>query len=128
VAGSDELLKKGFDRLNSAAAKDLTPSAEVQGSSGARRTTVDIYADILEVVKRHGGRGRITRISYGVGMPVDRLKKFLDKLSYYGLVRGNEIEAEDGGSALAFIVTPRGQEFLEVYWKMKAFLDVFAES
>jgi predicted transcriptional regulator len=96
-------------------------------ASGARRTTVDIYADILEVVKRHGGRGRITRISYGVGMPVDRLKKFLDRLSEFGLVRGNEIEAEDGGSATAFLLTPRGQEFLDVYWKMKAFLSELGE-
>ena len=61
-------------------------------------------------------------------MPVDRLKRFLDKLSDYGLVRGNEIEAEDGSSAQAYLLTPRGQEFLEVYWKMKAFLDVFAEN
>jgi predicted transcriptional regulator len=93
----------------------------------ARRTTVDIYADILEVVKRHGGRGRITRLSYGCGMPVDRLKKSLEKLEKYGLVRGNPIETEDGIAARAFILTPRGQEFLETYWKMKGYLDVFQE-
>jgi predicted transcriptional regulator len=122
-------LKRGND--NPKPPKDLgqTPNA-IPGSNSSgpeRRTTVDIYADILEVVKRHGGRGRITRISYGVGMPVDRLKRFLDKLADYGLVRENEIEAEDG-TAQAFLLTPRGQEFLEVYWKMKAFLDVFEEN
>jgi predicted transcriptional regulator len=125
-------VRRSEDPLNeSSPARNLGQSSvdDTSGSStSGRRTTVDIYADILEVVKRHGGRGRITRISYGVGMPVDRLKKFLDKLSYYGLVRGNEIEAEDGGNAQAFLLTPRGQEFLEVYWKMKAFLDVFEES
>jgi predicted transcriptional regulator len=119
-------LKKDYVGAMNAASKDLSQGS-MQEAPG-RRTTVDIYADILEVVKRHGGRGRITRISYGVGMPVDRLKKFLDKLSEYGLVRGNEIEAEDGGSAQAYLLTLRGQEFLEVYWKMKAFLDVFAET
>ncbi len=93
-----------------------------------RRTTVDIYADILEVVKRHGGKGRITRLSYGCGMPVDRLKKFLEKLENYGLVRGNAIETEDGVAARAFILTPRGQDFLDTYWKMKGFLDVFGQA
>jgi predicted transcriptional regulator len=92
-----------------------------------RRTTVDIYADILEVVKRHGGRGRITRLSYGCGMPVDRLKKSLEKLERYGLVRGNPVETEDGQVARAYILTPRGQEFLDSYWKMKGFLDVLEQ-
>lgn len=95
--------------------------------STERRTTVDIYAEILEVVKRHGGKGRITRLSYGCGMPVDRLKKFLERLEKYGLLRGNPIETDDGVSARAYILTPRGQEFLDTYWKMKGFLDVFGE-
>ena len=95
--------------------------------SSARRTTVDIFADILEVVKRHGGHGRITRLSYGCGMPVDRLKKSLEKLEKYGLVRGNPIETDDGTGVTAFILTPRGQEFLDTYWKMKGFLEVFGE-
>lgn len=104
-------------------------SSSQQGSDSfsTRRNTVDIYADILEVVKSHGGRGRITRLSYGCGMPVDRLKKFLDKLEKYGLVRGNPIETEDGAGATAFIITPRGQEFLDIYWRMKGFLEIFAE-
>jgi predicted transcriptional regulator len=96
-------------------------------SSTIRRNTVDIYADILEVVKSHGGRGRITRLSYGCGMPVDRLKKSLDKMQKYGLVRGNPIETDDSGSATAFIITARGQEFLDIYWRMKGFLETFAE-
>jgi predicted transcriptional regulator len=100
---------------------------ETEETAG-RRTTVDIYADILEVVKRHGGRGRITRLSYGCGMPVDRLKKFLEKLEKYGLVRGNPIETEDGVAARAFLLTPRGQDFLDTYWRMKGFLDVFGEN
>ena len=92
-----------------------------------RRNTVDIYADILEVVKSHGGRGRITRLSYGCGLPVDRLKKFLEKLERYGLVRVNPIETEDGAVAAAYILNPRGQEFLDIYWRMKGFLEIFEE-
>jgi len=92
----------------------------------SRRTTVDIYADILEVVKRHGGHGRITRISYGVGMPVDRLKRFLDRLEKYGLVQSDP--SENNGGGVTYIMTPRGQEFLDTYWKMKGFLDILEES
>jgi predicted transcriptional regulator len=91
-------------------------------SSGKRRNTVDIYSDVLEVVKRHGGHGRITRISYGVGMPVDRLKRFLEHLEGYGLVR---CDREDESST--YILTPRGQEFLDTYWKMKGFLEALGE-
>jgi hypothetical protein len=40
----------------------------------------------------------------------------------------NSIETEDGVVARAFILTPSGQEFLDTYWKMKGFLDVFGEA
>ena len=90
----------------------------------SRRTTVDIYADILEVVRHNGSRGRVTKISYGVGMPVDRLKRFLGKLEKFGLVR-SDVGEEDQGST--YTVTPRGQEFLEMYWRMKAYLDIFQD-
>ncbi len=98
------------------------PSEEQNQSS--RRTTVDIYADILEVVKRHGGHGRVTRISYGVGMPVDRLRRFLDKLERFGLVHSEQ--GEDGKGS-TYLMTARGQEFLDTYWKMKAYLEFLAD-
>jgi len=92
-----------------------TPQGETpQG----RRTTIDIYADILEVVKRHGGYGRVTRISYGVGMPVDRLKKYLNHLKKLGL-----IGCMQDDDSTTFILTPRGQEFLDTYWKMRGYLE-----
>ncbi|GEM_PF-602329 len=91
----------------------------------SRRTTVDIYADILEVVKRHGGHGRVTRISYGCGMPVDRLKKFLDRLERFGLVRTGKPFGDEEGTT--YVLTARGQEFLDTYWKMKGFLVSFGE-
>ena len=59
----------------------------------AKRTKVDLYATILEVVRRYPEGGRITRISYGVGVPVDRLKVMVDELCANGLVR--KIAAED---------------------------------
>ncbi|MGI0077994.1 MAG: winged helix-turn-helix domain-containing protein [Nitrososphaerales archaeon] len=96
--------------------------SKASGESGQRRNTVDIYADILEVVKRHGGHGRVTRISYGVGMPVDRLKKFLERLERYGLV-----VCERDSDSLTYLLTHRGQEFIDTYWTMKGFLEALRE-
>ena len=94
---------------------------EPKDTSGAtrRREPTDLYATILEVVKRHRGRARITRISYGAGMPVDRLRLALDRLLQLGLLSS----VEDDGRAY-FDVTARGQEFLDTYWKMKAYIEV----
>lgn len=84
-----------------------------------RRERTDLYATILEVVKRYGGDGRVTRISYGAGMPVDRLRTALDRLVAIGLVR-----TVDRAEYTAYDLTPRGQEFLNAYWKMKAFTEL----
>ena len=45
----------------------------------SKRSKVDLYATILEVIRRYPEGGRITRISYGVGVPVDRLKVMVEE-------------------------------------------------
>ncbi|MGH9918377.1 MAG: winged helix-turn-helix domain-containing protein [Nitrososphaerales archaeon] len=92
-----------------------------------KRTKVDLYAIILEVIRRYPEGGRVTRISYGVGVPVDRLKVMLEALSANGLVRKIAAEEEEGDEAgvYYYAVTSRGLEFLETYWKMKGFLAAF---
>jgi predicted transcriptional regulator len=88
-----------------------------------RRERTDLYAEVLEVVRRSPGRARITRISYGVGMPVDRLKLLLGQLATLGLVaRRSEGEGE------RYELTPRGREFLDVYWRMRAILGLIEGS
>lgn len=94
------------------------------GSRGPRRREVtDLYATVLEVVKRYHGAARITRVSYGAGMPVDRLRTFLDRLVALGLLRSEEIDGRP-----AYDITPRGQEFLDTYWRMRAFIEVLENS
>ena len=94
-----------------------------------KRSKVDLYATILEVIRRYPEGGRITRVSYGVGVPVDRLKVMVDALAANGLVRRRAVEEEggDSGGVYCYGVTPRGLEFLDTYWKMKGFLEVFGE-
>ncbi|MGI0054677.1 MAG: winged helix-turn-helix domain-containing protein [Thermoplasmata archaeon] len=96
----------------------------IDGRPGSRRREPsDLFATILEVVKRHRGRARITRISYGAGMPVDRLRVAVDKLLELGLLSG-----EDDDGRTFYDVTARGQEFLNTYWKMRGYMDVLGRS
>ena len=85
-----------------------------------RRERSDLYATILEVVKRHRNAARITRISYGAGMPVDRLNVAVDQLVGLGLL------ARRVDDDIAWYeVTARGQEFLTTYWRMRGYIDLF---
>ena len=88
-----------------------------------RREATDLYATVLEVVKRYHGAARITRVSYGAGMPVDRLRNFVERLVALGLLKSEEIDGRP-----AYDITPRGQEFLTTYWKMRAYIEVLEAS
>jgi predicted transcriptional regulator len=87
-----------------------------------KRSRADLYATVLEVIRRYPEGGRITRISYGVGVPVDRLKNMVESLCSYGLVTKSS-----EGNEVYYGVTPRGLEFLDTYRKMNGFLATFGE-
>ena len=88
----------------------------------SKRSRVDLYAEILQVIIRYPEGARITRLSYGVGVPVDRLKQLVESLCSYGLARKSSDE-----DVTVFRVTPRGLEFLDTYWKMRGFLEEFGK-
>jgi predicted transcriptional regulator len=96
------------------------PDGRARPVANRRREQSDLYATILEVVKRHEGVGRITRISYGAGMPVDRLRRAVERLTALGLL---EVRPQDGFET--YDITARGQEFLTTYWKMRGFTELF---
>jgi predicted transcriptional regulator len=87
-----------------------------------KRSRTDPYAQVLEVLIRYPEGGRITRVSYGVGVPVDRLRKILEAVSSYGLARKLSLEDQT-----LYFATPSGLEFLDTYWKMKGFLEIFGD-
>ena len=91
-------------------------------SRETKRSRTDLYAQVLEVLIRYPEGGKITRLSYGVGTPVDRLQKILEALSSFGLVRKFTTDEQT-----LYFATPRGLEFLDTYWKMKGFLEIFGE-
>jgi predicted transcriptional regulator len=87
-----------------------------------KRSKIELYATVLEVIKRYPEGARITKMSYGSGVPIDRLKIIVENLTSYGLVQTITDEEEEG---IYYVLTPRALEFLETFWKMKGFLEVF---
>jgi predicted transcriptional regulator len=88
----------------------------------SKRSRVELYATVLEVIKRYPEGSRITKMSYGVGVPIDRLKTILNDLTDYGLVQTLTDEEEEG---VFYTLTPRALDFLDTYWKMRSFLEAF---
>ncbi len=86
----------------------------------SKRSRVDIYAEILEALKRRGPT-RITRVSYAVGLPVDRAKKSLSALASFGLI------SIQSGEETSYSIAHRGIEFLAAYWKLEGFLRFLGE-
>jgi predicted transcriptional regulator len=93
-----------------------------RGSPPRRREVTDLYATVLEVVKRYHGAARVTRVSYGAGMPVDRLRTFVERLLALGLLRSEEFDGRP-----VYDITPRGQEFLDTYWKMRGYVETLGQ-
>jgi len=89
---------------------------ERQGPLGARRSPLDLYAELLEVLRRTASPCRITRLSYAVGMPVDRTHRAVNFLVQLGLVTRTADETP------AWRLTRRGYDFLQTYWKLRSFL------
>ncbi|MFG1529801.1 MAG: winged helix-turn-helix domain-containing protein [Thermoplasmata archaeon] len=82
-----------------------------------RRDPLALYASVLEVAKRHLGRAGITRLSYGSGMPIDRLHPIVDRLVEVGLL------GAEPGDRPTYTITARGYEFLRTYWTLQGFLE-----
>ena len=82
-----------------------------------RRNRHDIYRDALETIRRTG-LSSITRISYGVNLPVDRTREVLAYLS-----ERNVVKEELNGKRKAYRMTPRGGEFLQALQTVDMYLD-----
>lgn len=82
-----------------------------------KRSRMDIYADILEVLKHRPEGTLVTRISYGAGLPIDRIKPILETLTNFGLV-----SIRTASESRFYHITRRGLEFLEAYRKVQGFM------
>jgi predicted transcriptional regulator len=86
------------------------------GPLGTRRSPIDLYAELLQVLRRSSVPCRVTRLSYAVGMPVDRTHRALAFLVRLGLA------TRAGDENPAWRLSRRGFEFLETYWKLRSYL------
>jgi len=90
-----------------------------------KRERLDIYADILEVLKRQPEGVLITRISYGAGLPIDRIKPMLEALTHCELVavqaKGSPLQSSFVQRRF-FYVTRKGLEFLDAYRRIHSLL------
>ncbi len=112
------------------------PDHHIERGSAARLSRVDGKLKVGRNATIQASEGntvvvtesaRITRMSYGVGVPVDRLKSILQSLISFGLVQTIKDE-EQGENSIFYTLTPRAFEFLETYWKMQSFLETFGRS
>ena len=84
---------------------------------GPKRSRIELYSDVLMVLRAHAGGCRITKLSYGSNMPVDRIKKTVEELISHGLIARR---TDDAG---VYILTMRGHEFLEAFKKLVIFIE-----
>ena len=82
------------------------------GRRSSKRSKTDLYAEVLEVISHYPEGARITKLSYAVGVPVDRLKALAEKLCSYGLAKKSSDE-----EGVYYGITPRGLDFLDTFWK-----------
>jgi predicted transcriptional regulator len=87
------------------------------GPLGPRRSPVDLYAEVLEVIHTSSMPCRVTRISYAVGMPVDRTRRILSLLVKLGLA------TQEGNEVPVWKLSRKGYDFLQSYWRMRSYLD-----
>jgi len=87
-----------------------------------KRSRIDIYGDILEFLKRHPDGCQVTRLSYGAGLPIDRINRMLQTLSRCELVKihvlGQPLQS-NLNQRRYYSITRKGLEYLEAYKKIQ---------
>lgn len=116
MPGPPEELPESADLTSEPAGGVPLYGTDRQGPLGVRRSPLDLYAELLEVLRRTASPCRITRLSYAVGMPVDRTHRAVRFLVQLGLV------TRTPDPTPAWRLTRRGYEFLQTYWKLRSFL------
>ena len=90
-----------------------------------KRQQLDIYADILEFLKRHPDGCQVTRLSYGAGLPIDRIKPMLDTLHHHELIKVHVVGVPlqvNLNQRKYYGITRKGLEYLEAYKKIQGLI------
>lgn len=90
-----------------------------------KRSRIDIYADILEYLKRQPDGVQVTRLSYGAGLPIDRVKSMLETLVRCELISIRVVGLPLQGNLAErryYHIARKGLEFLEAYKKIQSLI------
>ncbi len=80
------------------------------------RTRIEIYSTMLEALDQSDDGLKITRLSYAVGIPTDRARKYLNMLQSAGLVQPNLLDHS------YFIITHHGRKFLDAFYILRGYM------
>ncbi|MBU0907519.1 MAG: hypothetical protein KKD18_00135 [Nanoarchaeota archaeon] len=78
-----------------------------------KRTKLEVIKDLLEVLKK-GKQAKITHLIYKANLSNNSIKPYLEELISNKLI---EMSEKDGKKC--FIMTKKGEEFLQEYSKIK---------
>ena len=80
------------------------------------RTRIDIYSMMLEALDQSDNGLKITRLSYAVGIPTDRARRYLNMLLSAGLVAPNLLDHS------YYVITNHGKKFLESFYVLRGYM------
>lgn len=84
-----------------------------------KRQTIEIDADILRTLKRHGPRTGVTKIVYGANLNFLIVRKYLKRLIESGLIVA---EVMRGSGRTLYTNTEKAPEFLGTYEALTAYM------
>lgn len=86
------------------------------------RTRIEIYSIMLEALDQSDDGLKITRLSYAVGIPTDRARKYLTFLQSAGLVQPNILDHS------YYVVTNHGRKFLDAFYVLRGYMKEMDEN
>ncbi len=85
------------------------------------RTSMQIVSDLLTVTEQSGASGiNVTSLLTKANLSHSRLGKFLENLTGAGLMNRIEFDGKQ-----AFVITPKGKQYLESYNRFQTLADSF---
>jgi len=85
------------------------------------RTSIQIVSDLLTVTEQSGASGiNVTSLLTKANLSHSRLGKFLENLTGAGLINRIEFDGKQ-----AYVITPKGKQYLESYNRFQTLADSF---
>jgi len=85
------------------------------------RTSMQIVSDLLTVTEESGANGiNVTSLLTRANLSHSRLSKFVDNLTGAGLINKIEFDGKN-----AFVITPKGKQYMESYKNFQTLADTF---